>query len=142
MQLTQFYPVVQTDDVATTTAFFEDNFGFSRAFDSDWYVHLQNPEQPEVNLAVLAYDHPTLPVEGQHTTQGMIINFEVEDATAEDKRLRDAGLTLVKPLVDEPFGQRHAIFGGPLGILIDLVQVIPPSPEFLAGYSEGALPVQ
>ncbi|MEM9268600.1 MAG: glyoxalase, partial [Pseudomonadota bacterium] len=40
---------------------------------------------------------------------------------------------------DEPFGQRHFITQDPNGVLIDVIKPIPPSPEFLAQFSDAAL---
>ncbi|MEL6544356.1 MAG: VOC family protein [Myxococcota bacterium] len=140
MKLTQYYPVIQTQDVAGTSAFFQEHFQFATAFESDWYVHLQSAVDPKVNLAVLDADHETIPERGRGVTRGMILNFEVDDVDTVHKRLQDSGLPIVKPLQDEVFGQRHFIVADPNGILIDVVKPIPPAPEFVAQYAENALP--
>ena len=41
-------------------------------------------------------------------------------------------------LRDEPFGQRHFIVQDPNGVLIDVIQPIPPSEDFLRQYAAGA----
>lgn len=140
MKSTQFYPVIQTADVAGTAAFWCENFRFQRAFDSDWYVHLQSAEDPSVNIAILNGTHETVPAEAQGHVAGLIINFEVEDVDAEHARATGAGLPMIVPLRDEPFGQRHFITRDPNGVLIDVVKPIPPSSEFAAQYAEDALP--
>lgn len=66
----------------------------------------------------------------------MLVNLEVEDATATVGQLMAAGVTLVQPLRDELFGQRHAILLWPDGVLLDVIQPIPPSPEYAALYSD------
>ncbi|MEM1360551.1 MAG: VOC family protein [Pseudomonadota bacterium] len=140
MKLTQYYPVLQTADVPGTADFYVTHFSFREMFAADWYVHLQMPTAPSVNLAVLQEDHPTIPQPGRGTTQGMILNFEVEDVDLVHDRLVSAGLPMLKPLCDEDFGQRHFITTDPNGVLIDVITPIPPSPEFAAQYAIEALP--
>ncbi|KIC38807.1 VOC family protein [Leisingera sp. ANG-M7] len=141
MKVTQYYPVLQTNDVAGTAAFYQTHFGFRPAFEADWYVHLQSRTDPSVNLAILDGTHPTVPEAGRGNSAGVILNFEVEDAAAEYTRLTGAGLPVLKPLTDEDFGQRHFITADPNGVLIDVITPIPPSAEFAAQYAEDALPV-
>ena len=139
MKCTQYYPVIQTNDVSSTACFYEQHFCFERAFDSDWYVHLQSSEDPAVNLAVLQADHETIPPEGRGTVGGVIINFEVEDVDAQYQRLRDAGLPMLIECRDEAFGQRHFVTKDPNGVLIDVIKPIPPSAEFLAQFRDDAV---
>lgn len=140
MKTTQYYPVIQTNDVAGTVAFYQSHFGFSPAFAADWYVHLQSDADPRVNLAILDATHDTIPAPARGPVAGLILNFEVADAAAECKRLTDAGLPILKPLVDEGFGQRHFITADPNGVLIDVITPIPPSAAFATQYSADALP--
>ncbi|WP_241483998.1 hypothetical protein [Ruegeria sp. ANG-R] len=71
MKCTQYYPVIQTNDVAATKAFYVDNFRFNVAFDADWYCHLQSSEDPKVNIAILKGDHETIPKAGRGTVGGL-----------------------------------------------------------------------
>ena len=41
------------------------------------------------------------------------------------------GAEIVYPLRDEVWGQRHFMAKDPNGLLVDVVQLIPPAPEFL-----------
>ena len=140
MKCTQYYPVIQTLDVAATKAFYVANFGFAVSFDADWYCHLQSSEDPKVNVAILKGDHETIPVEGRGTVSGLILNFEVEDVDAEFRRAQDRGLPILKTLTDEAFGQRHFITCDPNGVLIDVIKPIPPTDEFVAQYAAKDLP--
>lgn len=139
MKLTQYYPVICTADVAGTSAFWQKHFRFAPAFESDWYVHLTSQVDPKVHIAVLDYRHETIPEGYRKPSQGILINFEVEDVDAEFARAQAAGLNIRLSLRDEPFGQRHFIIADPNGILIDMVKPIPPSPEFLAQFKDGVL---
>lgn len=140
MQVTSFYPVLLSTDVPEMATFFRRHFGFEALFETDWYVHLQSVTDPSVNLAVLAEDHETIPEPGRGRTGGVILNLEVEDVDNEHARLVSQGVTVLQPLRDEGFGQRHFIIAGPDGVLIDVIRPIPPSAEFAASYTEAALP--
>ena len=140
MKATQYYPVIQTMQVAATAHFYQTHFRFRPLFESDWYVHLQSSEDANVNLAVLQADHETIPECGRGETTAMLINFEVDDVDQEFERAVAGGLPIVKSLRDEPFGQRHFITQDPNGLLIDVIKPIAPDPEFMAQFSPDGLP--
>lgn len=135
MRTIENYPVLMTDDVAATVAFYQRFFPFEPAFAIDWYVHLAWKDDPKVNLAVMDGQHDSIPAANRGTVSGLILNFEVEDVDAEYERLVAAGLPVVQELRSEPFGQRHFIAQDPNGVLIDIITPIEPSPEFTALYA-------
>ncbi|WP_119461372.1 VOC family protein [Rhodospirillaceae bacterium SYSU D60014] len=139
MKLTSYYPVICTENVAATQAFYETHFGFRAVFAADWYVHLTLESAPGVNLAVLDSRHTTIPEDFRASARGLLLNLEVEDVDAEYERLRDT-VPVQLALRDEPFGQRHFIAADPNGVLIDVITPIPPSAEFAALYHPEALP--
>lgn len=134
MKTTSYYPVLMTGDVAGTTAFYKEHFRFEALFESDWYVHLRSAEDKRVNLGIVQGDHETIPEAGRGRVSGLLINFEVRDPDAVYERVKAAGLSILLPLRDEPFGQRHFITADPNGVLIDVIKPIPPSAEFAAQY--------
>ena len=140
MKCTSYYPVIMTDDVAGTAAFYCQHFRFQPLFSSDWYVHLQSAEDEHVTLAILDGQHATIPEAGRGKVSGLLLNFEVEDPDAVYAACRAAGLPILKALCDEDFGQRHFITADPNGVLIDVIKPIPPSAEFAAQYEAAALP--
>ena len=140
MKSTSYYPVIMTDKVAETAAFYSAHFRFQPVFEADWYVHLQSSENPEINLAVLDGTHETIPEAGRGRVSGLILNFEVDDPDAEFERAVAAGLPILQELRDEAFGQRHFITADPNGVLIDIIKPIPPSAEFATQYAPEAMP--
>ncbi|MBC8101618.1 MAG: VOC family protein [Cytophagales bacterium] len=137
MQLNRFYPVIGTDMIAQSQEFYVAHFGFAVTFASDWYVSLKLTRQTLYEMALVDYTHPSVPTAFQRPVQGLILNFEVEDVDSEyDRLIHKVGLPLHKELQDEVFGQRHFITADPSGVLIDLIEIIPPSPEFAAQYTE------
>lgn len=132
MTFTALYPLLQVRDVAATAAFYRRHLGFAPVFESDWYVHLRGPEPRGVELAVIAFDHQTIPPQGRQPTSGLILSFEVEDAAQTAARLIEAGVEIAQALRDEPFGQRHVIAADPNGVLLDIITPIEPDPTWLA----------
>ena len=67
----------------------------------------------------------------------MIVNLEVDDVDALHARLSgEHGLKPVLALRDVDFGQRHFIVPAPDGVLLDVIQPIPPTAEYAAAYRE------
>jgi catechol 2,3-dioxygenase-like lactoylglutathione lyase family enzyme len=138
MKTTSYYPVLMTDRVAETAAFWRRHFGMRALFEADWYVHLQAADDPAVNLGIVDAAHPSVPAEARgRGAAGLLINFEVEDPDATYARLVAEGLPMVLTLRDEAFGQRHFITRDPNGVLIDVIKPIPPSAEYAAAYAAG-----
>ncbi len=139
MKTTSYYPVLMTDDVAGTAAFYVDHFEFTPLFESDG-TSTSSARDRRVNLGIVAGDHETVPPEGRGKVCGLLINFEVKDPDSVYERVVAAGLPILRTLRDEPFGQRHFITRDPNGVLIDVIRPIPPSAEFAAQYAGEAMP--
>jgi catechol 2,3-dioxygenase-like lactoylglutathione lyase family enzyme len=140
MKITSYYPVLMVADVAASAAFYQRHFDFHPLFTSDWYVHLQQANHPEVNLAFVRHDHETIPEAGRRPSAGLLLNFEVEDPDAVHHRLQAAGVPILRSLRDEEFGQRHFIVADPDGVMIDVIRPIPPSADYAGHYAGEALP--
>ncbi len=125
------YPLLQVSNVANTADFYRDTFGFTTVFDTDWYVQLRAPNSAH-ELAIIEYNHDSIPKVGRKPTSGLILSFEVEDATKLAAHFETASVPIVQPLRDEVFGQRHFIAADPNGILLDVITPIEPDPEWLA----------
>ncbi|MFC3771722.1 VOC family protein [Paenibacillus sp. GCM10012303] len=139
MKTASFYPVIMTEQVATTAEFYRKLFGFETVFEADWYVSLRltKEDQTAFELAVLEAGHPTVPEAYRNSVRGLILNFEVNDVDAEYERLIVCEkLPLRLELRNEAFGQRHFITSDPNGVLIDVIKIIPPSSEYSDQYHE------
>jgi catechol 2,3-dioxygenase-like lactoylglutathione lyase family enzyme len=132
MKTTSYYPVIMTRDVAGTSAFYQRHLGFEPAFAIDWYTHLVMGGDEGVNLAIIEAGHESIPEAARAGVQGLILNFEVDDVDAEYARLKAEGLEMLQEPRSEPFGQRHFIARDPNGVLIDVITLIDPSPEYAA----------
>lgn len=120
------YPVLYTDKVAETKAFYLTHFPFETTFDADWYVSLKSTGERPFELAILDYRHETIPESFRKPfAGGLLINFEVEDADSVYEVFQAAGVPIYQELQSEDFGQRHFIASDPNGVLIDVIKIIP-----------------
>ncbi|MBF0698066.1 VOC family protein [Actinomyces bowdenii] len=134
MTVTSFYPVITSQDVATTTTFYRDILGFDTTFESDWYVSLR---LGAFELAILAHDHPTIPQGYRDLPCGIILNLEVDDVDELYSRLTgELNLEPVTEMRDEDFGQRHFTVAAPDGVLLDVIQPIRPSAQYAEAYTQ------
>lgn len=135
MKMTSFYPVLMVDDVPAAARFYREHLGFETAFEADWYVSLHHGGH---ELAILDRRHETIPAGSREPVRGLLLNIEVDDATAEHRRLvGEQGLPERLSLRDEDFGQRHFIIEAPGGVLVDVIEPIEPSAEFAHAYAGG-----
>lgn len=95
-------------------------------------MFLRSPASQVYELAMIAFDHDTIPEISRKPTSGLLLSFEVQDAATEYARMLAAGLTVMQPLRDELFGQRHFIIADPNGIMLDIITPIAPDPDWLA----------
>lgn len=138
MKTNSFYPVILTEQVAVSAAFYKTHFGFEAVYEADWYVSLKMSQgSVSYELAILDASHHTIPAAYRSPVQGLILNFEVDDVDAEYRRLIiEEKLPLELELREEEFGQRHFITCDPNGVLIDVIKIIPPSEVESAQYAE------
>lgn len=133
MEITSFYPVLMVEDVGAAARFYRETLGCETNFEADWYVSLRFDGG---ELAVLDSTHETIPDGFRTPVTGLLLNIEVEDAKAEHDRLVGAlGLTERLTLRDEAFGQRHFIVEAPGGVLLDVIEPIAPTGEFVHAYA-------
>lgn len=132
MRISSLYPLLQVSNVAAVAAFYETQFGLVRVFASDWYVQLRAEGEHPFEIAVIEKNHDSIPEAYRGPSRSVILSLYVEDAAAEEARLRAEGIPIVQPLRDEVFGQRHFIAADPEGLLVDVITAIPPDPSFLA----------
>ena len=134
--ITSFYPVLMSEDLNQAAQFFVDHFPFQETFHSDWYISLKNIESG-FELAFIDSKHGTVPQAYQSKASGLIINIEVDNVDCLYEELRQQEeMEFLLPIKSEDFGQRHFIVKAPGSVLVDVIQVIPPSAEFAANYLE------
>jgi len=132
MQVKGFGAGYLVDDVAATTRFYTDVVGLAVTVELDWFASV-NAGAPGYEISFVRRGHESVP-EGYRVreTAGLMFGLVVEDAAAEARRLSEAGVELVTPVVDEVYGQRHFSVADPNGVLLDVIEMIPVDPEWEA----------
>ena len=139
MILSSFYSVLLTDKVKILSEFYQKYFQMHVTFESDWYVSLRKEgKEGSFQLALLKSDHSTIPESFRNRSKGIILNLEVEKADGMYEQLiKNSKLPVHLDIRDENWGQRHFITSDPDNNLLDIIEIIEPSEEFLAQYTEG-----
>jgi uncharacterized glyoxalase superfamily protein PhnB len=132
------YPVLMVRDLSVMTDYYVNTLEMDITFQSDWYVSLKaQGSEGNFQLALLLYNHESIPDGFRRQSRGVLLNWEVEKADSlYERMITRSGGPLHLELRDEPWGQRHFISSDPEGNLLDIIQIIEPSPEFLAQYTD------
>ncbi|WP_410671791.1 VOC family protein [Amycolatopsis sp. cmx-4-68] len=132
MQVKGFGAGYLVDDVAATTRFYADVIGLPVTVELPWFASV-NAGAPGYEISFVRRGHESVP-EGYRAqpASGVSFGLVVEDVRAEAKRLEEAGVELVTPVVDEVYGQRHFYVADPNGVLLDVIEMIPPDPDWAA----------
>ena len=131
--LNSFYPVILSNNIEVTGNFIKKYFNFKETFVSDWYISLKYENNFEI--AIIDKNHETIPEGFRQQSKGIILNFEVEDGEKIYERIsEDKKMNILLEVQNEEWGQRHFIFEGPDNLLIDVIQIIEPTEEFLKQY--------
>jgi catechol 2,3-dioxygenase-like lactoylglutathione lyase family enzyme len=133
MQVSMVGMVVAAEDTARTAAWYVEHIGLRVGVDLGWYVNLQHPDHPTVSVDLVQRDHESWPEPSRgQPVNGTLLAFLVDDVDAEHDRMRAAGLEVVLPLVTEPWGQRRFQVAGPDGVLVEVLQMVPADPDWMA----------
>jgi catechol 2,3-dioxygenase-like lactoylglutathione lyase family enzyme len=124
------FPDVCSDHLAASRDFYRALLGFEVVFENEWYVQLRAPREPAVQIAFVERGHASVPGGHGRPPQGVLVTVELEDVDACHARAEALGCELVYPLRSESWGQSHFMVLDPNGLLVDVVQLIPPAPEY------------
>ena len=73
-----FFSVLSAD-VATSTDWYVSLFGYQVEFDSDWFVHLRDPDNPLLELGIMAIGHEIVNERMRSAPTGGSITLVVDD---------------------------------------------------------------
>ncbi|MBB6120634.1 VOC family protein [Nocardiopsis algeriensis] len=120
------------EDPRAAADWFAEHLGFEIGADLGWYANTRHPRHGNLSLDFVGRDHASSP-EGLRgrSVAGALLAFLVPDADAEEKRLREAGLRIVLPLVSEPWGRRRFQVAGPQGLFVEILQRVEPDPRWM-----------
>jgi uncharacterized glyoxalase superfamily protein PhnB len=121
MRITSSAVSLNVTDVAASSAFLVDHFGFQEEMAADGFASLARKDAG-MNVIFLRTGLESLPADQRddHAT-GLILAFVVDDLEGELARLRGEGVAITMPLTSEEWGERAFQVRDPNGIIIQLV---------------------
>ncbi|MCE9595578.1 MAG: VOC family protein [Planctomycetes bacterium] len=128
MHIQTIVPIVTTDRLAETRAFYVEKLGFQVAFDHDHYLGLRAGAAGSPELGFMRPDHDA----PKKFEGGVTFGLRVDDADREHARLRALGVTIVQPPTDQPWGARSFVALDPNGVALYFSHPIPAALEFQA----------
>lgn len=110
------------DDVAAASEFYVQHFGFQATVSVETFAKLAH-EDSDLELCFMRRGSEVLP-EGfrDRRADGVILAFVVQDAEAEEARLRASGVAITMPLQDEEWGERLFQVRDPNGTPVEIVE--------------------
>ena len=105
--------------------------GFDVLVDLGWYVSTAHPDEPSLRVDFVAHDHDTWAQESERVA-GAMLALVVDDVDAQHERCAAGGVDVLMAPRSEPWGQRRTQLRGPAGLLVELVQAVPPDPAWMA----------
>lgn len=138
MQYDRLITSLFTADPALASAFFVRHLGMEVVLDIGWFVSLVHADHPGTEIALTQSDHPTVPECFRRNAAGMAIAVVVDNAVAVHASLIAEGCEPLSLPVDHPWGQRQFFAPGPDGVLLDVVEITTPDPQWLTDNGVGA----
>ena len=121
-----------TDNVEGSRDFYVKYLGAKVTFDCGWYINLQFGDES----STLQFMSPQQPEQPLSNGAGLMYNFAVDDVDGEYQRLTNAGLDVIVPLEDHPWGDRGFAIQDPNGISVYIYSDREPSEEFKQYYKD------
>jgi catechol 2,3-dioxygenase-like lactoylglutathione lyase family enzyme len=133
-EVDQLYTVFITTKLDKTVRFYETYFGFTKLFESTFFVLLQTPEQ-KFTIAFMDEQHPTAPPTPKSSNgNGSFLTIEVANAKEVYEKIKERGLVVSYELKDEVWGQRRFGVLDPNNLWVDVVQQIAPAEGYWEKY--------
>jgi len=121
MHITSSAVSLNVDDVAASSTFLAEHFGFLEQMGADGFASLAR-EDAGMNIVFLRRGLQSLPEDQRHDhAAGLILAFVVDDLEGELARLQAEGVTITMPLTEEDWGERAFQVRDPNGVIIQLV---------------------
>lgn len=124
IKINSAFPLYVVENIEAQKSFYNKVFGFEAVFfDPTFYVHLVNPANG-IEIGFMLTNLETQPdfLHPIAQAKGMVISFEIDNATTAYEQARDHGLDIVFELKEEPWKQTHFMVRDPSGLVIDIVE--------------------
>jgi catechol 2,3-dioxygenase-like lactoylglutathione lyase family enzyme len=116
----KLFPLIVTDKLAETRAFYRDQAGFDLTIDRDGYLQVRagsDAAAPE-----LCFMSPTAlgdVVLDAFAGRGLIVSIPTKSADRKAKEMKAAGASNVGEVLDKPWGWRSFMVPDPNGVVLD-----------------------
>jgi uncharacterized glyoxalase superfamily protein PhnB len=121
MQITGTAVSLNVDDVAASSAFLAEHFGFREEMSADGFASLTR-DDAGTSVVFLRRGLATLPDDQRDEhARGLILAFVVDDLEGELARLQAEGVAITMPLTVEEWGERAFQVRDPNGVVVQLV---------------------
>lgn len=131
----QIYTVFITNKLDESVKFYQQYFGFTKLFESTFFVLLQTSGDKKFCIAFMDEQHPTAPpTPARYNGSGAFLTLEVPDAKAMFEEMTARGLAVNYKLKDEAWGQKRFGILDPNGLWVDVVQQIEPQEGYWSKY--------
>lgn len=109
-----------SDNLQESKAFYVELLGLQVKYDSDWYIQLCVPDNPEVEYGIIQRDHALVPDAYRQKPTGMYVTFVVADVDATYAKALEMSVPIVQAPRNEFYGQRRFLTQDPNGCLLDI----------------------
>ena len=109
-----------SNDLQKSKDFYVELLDFKVKYDSDWYIQLCSPQNPEIEYGIIQKNHELVPKEYQNLPSGMYVTFVVAHVDTVYRKAVNMGITIVQEPHNEFYGQRRFLAKDPNGCLIDI----------------------
>ena len=116
------FPDLCVGDVATSVSWYTALFDLDVLVDQGWYAELGVGGR--IVAAFVQTGHETVPPRAGQRPGGILVSFEVDDATSIAGRADVLELDVVRDLTVE-LGQRHFMVVDPDGAVVDVIERVP-----------------
>ncbi len=123
---------ILSSDLPRSRDWYTSLLGYRVEFDSDWFVHLQDPDNPALELGLMARDHEIVNERMRPNPTGGLITLVVDDVDRLHAEAIERGVEVIEPPTDLFYGQRRMLVVDPDGQILDVSSECPPDPDWVA----------
>lgn len=109
-----------SDNLPESRDFYTKLLGFHVNYDSEWYVQLKSPYNPEFEFGIIRRDHELVPDQFQTKPSGMYVTFVVPDVDKSYEKALQMNVNILQEPKNEFYGQRRFLTVDPNGCLLDI----------------------
>ena len=109
-----------SDDLQQSKDFYVDLLNFHIKYESNWYIQLCSPTNPEIEYGIIQKSHDLVPKAYQQQPTGMYVTFVVDNVDTVYEKALAMNISIEQEPRNEFYGQRRFLVQDPNGCLIDI----------------------